>query len=295
MAFFDLNKKIWQWVTLLFLAIIWGSSFILMKKGLEVYSHSVVAALRISIAALFLLPFAIGSFKKVSRKDWKYLILTGAVGNGIPAFLFTLAQTQVTSSLSGMLNSLVPIFALIIGLLFFKSKPLKTQVIGILIGLIGAIGLISSKGLNLSDSNLVYSLLIVIATICYALSVNIIKKFLKNINSIHIAALSFLSIGPFTLIYLFSTDFIAVSLEHSFANPSLIYIIILSIFGTAAAITLFNMLIKKTTTLFATSVTYLIPIVAIFWGFIDGEHINTLQLISVAIILTGIYFVKKNR
>ncbi len=293
MAFFDLNKKFWQWATLLFLALIWGSSFILMKKGLVIYSHSVVAALRISMASLVLIPFALVAFKKVNTKDWKYLILVGLIGNGIPAFLFTLAQTKVSSSLSGMLNSLVPVFAMIIGIFLFKSKPLKSQVIGILIGLLGAIGLISSKGLNFNDLNISYSLLIVLATICYALSVNIIKKYLKEINSLHIAALSLISLGPFTTIYLFTTDFISVSLKHSFLNSSLIYILILSIFGTASAIILFNMLIKKTTTFFATSVTYLIPIVAIFWGLFDGEKINILQLISVIIILTGIYFVNK--
>ncbi|PCI93570.1 MAG: EamA family transporter [Flavobacteriales bacterium] len=293
MAFFDLNKKIWQWITLLFLAIIWGSSFILMKKGLEVYSHSVVAALRISIAFLVLIPFAITSLKKVRLKDWKYIIFTGIVGNGIPAFLFTLAQTKVASSLSGMLNSLVPVFALIIGVILFKSKPLKSQIIGIIIGLLGAIGLITSNGLNFENSNINYSLLIVLATLCYALSVNVIKTYLKEINSIHIAALSFFSLGPFTIAYLFTTDFVNVSISNPFSNIALIYIVILSVFGTALAIILFNMLIKKTSTLFATSVTYLIPIVAIFWGFFDGEKINILQLISVIIILTGIYFINK--
>ncbi|PCJ26345.1 MAG: EamA family transporter [Flavobacteriales bacterium] len=295
MKFFDLNKKLWQWVILLFLAFIWGSSFILMKKGLEVYSHSIVAALRLSIAFVVLVPFAITSFKNIEIKYWKYLIFTGVIGNGIPAFLFTLAQTQVASSLSGMLNSLTPIFALMIGVILFNTRPLKSQIIGISIGLLGAAGLIFSNGLNFEKSNIFYIFLIVVATFCYALSVNVIKAHLKEINSLLITSLSFISIGPFTIIYLFTTDFIEISLNNPFSNTALFYIVILSVLGTVLAIILFNMLIKKTSTLFATSVTYLIPIVAIFWGLLDGEKINIFHIISVIITFVGIYFINKFR
>jgi drug/metabolite transporter (DMT)-like permease len=293
MKFFDLDKKIWQWIALFFLAIIWGSSFILMKKGLVVYSHNVVAALRISLASIVLFPFALKGFNKVNAKDWKYLIFTGVIGNGIPAFLFTFAQTEVSSSLTGMLNSLVPIFSLVVGLFLFKSKPLKTQVIGIFIGLLGASGLILSNGLPSENSNFMFILLIVLATVCYALSVNVIKAYLKEINAIHITALSFICLAPFTIIYLLTTNFIEVTINNSASFNALIYIGILAILGTALAIIIFNLLIKATTTVFATSVTYLIPIVAIFWGIFDGETMNMIQVISALITLIGIYFINK--
>ncbi|MFB0923732.1 MAG: DMT family transporter, partial [Vicingaceae bacterium] len=154
-----------------------------MKKGLVVYSHNVVAAIRIILASIVLFTFALKGFNKVNAKDWKYLIFTGVIGNGIPAFLFTFAQTEVSSSLTGMLNSLVPIFSLVVGLFLFKSKPLKTQVIGIFIGLLGASGLILSNGLPSENSNFMFILLIVLATVCYALSVNVIKAYLKEINA----------------------------------------------------------------------------------------------------------------
>ena len=295
MIFFDLNKRFWQWVVLLFLAVIWGSSFILMKKGLEVYSHNIVAALRISIAFIALLPFSLVVFRKIEKKYWKYLIFAGAIGNGIPAFLFTKAQTEVSSSLSGMLNSLTPIFALIIGILLFNTRPIKTQIAGVSIGLLGAIGLIFSNGFQMENSNIYYVLLIVLATICYALSVNVIKTHLKEVNSLTITSLSFLSIGPFAIIYLFTTDFIKTTIDNPSAELALFYIVLLSVFGTALAIIVFNMLIKKTSTLFSTSVTYLIPIVAIFWGLFDGEKINIFQFISVIITLMGIYFINKFR
>jgi drug/metabolite transporter (DMT)-like permease len=293
MKFFDLNKKSWQWFSLIFLAIIWGSSFILMKKGLLVYSHDIVAALRISLAAIVLIPFGIKTFNKVKLKDWKYLIFVGAIGNGVPAFLFTFAQTEVSSSLTGMLNALVPIFSLIIGILMFNSTPLKTQITGIIIGLIGACGLIFSNGLPTENSNFFFVLLIILATICYGVSVNVIKTYLKEIKAIHITALSFICLAPFTIFYLFTTNFIEVTLSHPASFKALIYIGILAIIGTSIAIILFNMLIKTTTTVFATSVTYLIPIVAIFWGLFDGETINFYQIVSAAIALLGIYFTSK--
>ena len=295
MRYFDLNKKIWQWIVLLFLASMWGSSFILMKRGLEVYPHTQVAALRITITFLSLLPFAIKGFKKVKPKHWKYLIASGFLGNGIPAFLFTKAQTKIPSGLSGMLNSLTPIFALVFGVLFFRTKTTYLQILGVIIGLIGAIGLISSNGIDINNTYFSYSLYIVLATICYALSVNILKSYLKEINSITITALAFFSIGPFSLIYLFTTDFISITFSSPKSFIAIGYILILAVFGTALSVILFNMLIKKTTALFATSVTYLIPIVAIIWGVLDGEIFNIYQGICIIITLLGIYFINKFR
>ncbi len=291
--FFDLNKKSWQWITLLFLAFIWGSSFILMKRGLEVYSYTEVAALRMSIAFICLLPFAIKHSKNIERKYWKYLAIVGLFGNGIPAFLFTKAQTGLSSSLTGMLNSLVPLFTLLLGVIIFKTKFKANRFIGAFIGLIGAIGLITSNGIDLNDSNLPYTFYVVAATICYAISVNTINNYLQEIGSLKITAVSFIFIGPPILVYLFTTDFVPTTLNNEAAGIALFYISILAIFGTAVSVIIFNMLIKKTSGVFATSVTYLIPIIAIFWGILDGESINFIQIISIIIILIGIYFINK--
>lgn len=278
---------------LILLAFIWGSSFILMKKGLEEYNHTTVAALRVTIASIFLLPFAFKYFASIEKKHWKYIIISGVLGNGIPAFLFTLAQTKIPSSISGILNSLTPIFALIIGVLIFKRKTNYNNIAGVLIGLSGAIGLILSEGINLKNSNLSYSIFIIIATICYAFTVNIIKTYLKKVNSIAITALAFLSIGPITMIYLiFGTSFFQ-NLGHTVSFLPLFQISILAIVGTALSVILFNILIKKVSTLFATSVTYLIPAFAIMWGVIDGESITFIHIICLSITLLGIYFINK--
>lgn len=293
MNFFDLNKKSWQWIILLFLAFTWGSSFILIKRGLEVYSYFEVAALRMSISFLCLTPFVVKYFKTIERKYWKYLAIVGIFGSGIPAFLFTKAQTGLSSSLTGMLNSLVPLFTLLIGMIIFKIKFKANRFIGAFIGLIGAIGLITSNGIDLNNSNLSYTFYVVAATICYAISVNIINTYLKEISALKITAISFIFIGPPVLIYLFSTNFVTTTVNNEAAAIALFYIAILSIFGTVVSVILFNMLIKKTSGVFATSVTYLIPIIAISWGVLDGESVNYIQIISIIIILIGIYFINK--
>jgi len=261
-----------------------------MKKGLVAYNHTQVAALRIGIASLCLLPFAIKPLLKIEKRYWKYLVISGFLGNGVPAFLFTKAQTEVSSSLAGMLNSLTPIFTLIVALIIFNSKPKRNQIIGVIVGLIGAVSLVVSNGTSFSSSSILYSLYIVLATFCYGVSVNVIKIKLSSIKPITISALAFLCVGPWTIFYLFTTDFIEVTTNNPKALQSLFYISLLAIFGTAIAILVFNTLIKKTTSLFASSVTYLIPIVSILWGAIDGEAIHLIQIASVLTILLGIYF-----
>ena len=286
----QLDKAHWQWIFLIFLAFIWGSSFILMKKGLESYDNYQVASLRIFISFLFLSPIIFKNFKKIKYNQWLKVFLAGLLGSGIPALLFTTAQTQISSSLSGMLNSLVPLFTVIIGVSFFGLKLKRLKAIGVSIGLIGAIGLLSSAGdLSFNNNTILYGGLVVIATICYAINVNFIKTYLADVSSLNITSFGFLLIGPYSGIYLFNTDFIEILDSESTAKVNLFYIALLSIFGTAIAVIFFNMLIKKVSAVFASSVTYIIPVFAIFWGFIDGENILISQVLFIAVILTGIY------
>ena len=292
---FDLNKPAIQWTLLFFLAFIWGSSFILMKKGLVTFDNNQVASLRIVISFLFLSPIIIKNFKKIKRNQWLKIFLAGLLGSGIPAFLFTKAQTHISSSLSGMLNSLVPLFTVLIGLLFFKLKLRWLKMLGVIIGLIGAIGLLSvGGGISVDNDDFLYSILVVIATICYAVNVNFIKTKLVEVNSVNITSFGFLLIGPLAGIYLFTSDFTHIMKTDEQAWMSLFYISLLAIFGTAMAVILFNMLIKRVSAVFASSTTYIIPVFAIFWGFLDGENIQLMQFVSIAVILTGVYIVNKD-
>lgn len=291
----NLDKPVVQWTLLIFLAFIWGSSFILMKKGLISFSWDQVASLRIVISAVFLSPILVRNFKQIKSNQWWRICIAGLLGSGIPAYLFPLAQTQISSSLTGMLNSLVPLFTVVIGLLFFRLGFRWMKIMGVVLGLIGALGLIFSSGsMNVSEGNLAYAALVVLATVMYATNINFIKTFLTEVGAINITSFGFLFTGPFAAAHLFNTDFLEILTTDDSAALNLFYIALLAIFGTAIAVILFNMLIKKVSAVFSSSVTYIIPVFAIFWGLLDGENIQTLQFVCIGIILTGIYIVNKD-
>jgi drug/metabolite transporter (DMT)-like permease len=286
-----MEKLIKNYAVLILLAIIWGSSFILMKRGLDVYSYTQVAALRLFIAFLSLTPFLLRAVKVVQKKHIIPIVVMALFGNGIPAFLFTKAQTQLDSSLVGILNSLVPLFTLLLGVYFFRTKPTKTNIAGIIIGLFGAVFLTYSTiggGVEIND----YVFLVILATVMYAISINVIKKYLQDLDALSISSLAFLMIGPFSAIYIFNTDFLVLS-ASSEGVESLLYIVLLAVVGTSLAVVIFNQLISRSSAIFASSVTYLIPIVAIFWGIFDGEKVTLIHLLSVVIILSGVYLVNK--
>ena len=286
-----MDKVVRNYLILFFLSLVWGSSFILMKKALHSFSYDQVAALRIFIAFISLTPFIYQAFRHVKQKHFIPLIFVGFFGNGFPAFLFAKAQTYLDSSVVGILNSFVPLFTLLLGVCFFNKKLNKINFIGILLGLFGAILLMcftSNQEILINQ----YVVLVVVATIMYATSVNIIDTYLKDLNPLHITTFSFLIIAPFSLIYIdFSDVFLISSSEKGII--SLLYISILAVLGTSLAVVIFNQLVKNSNAIFASSVTYLIPIIAIFWGIIDGEQISFTHLILVIVILSGIYLVNK--
>ena len=279
-------------ILLLILALIWGSSFILMKRGLEVFSSSQVAALRMFIAFLFIIPFSFKYVKKAESKDWFKFLAIGMCGNFIPAFLFTAAQTGISSSLTGMLNSLVPFCTLILGILFFNAKAERNKILGIAIGLIGAIGLLIPARFSDLGTNINYGGYVVIATVFYGTSVNLIRKYAGNYHSITTACWAMLMVGPFGGIYLLLSDFSSATHNPLFWS-SLGYVSILAIAGTALSVMLFNLLVKNMGTLYSSSVTYLIPIVAIGWGVFDGEVITLRHILSILVILCGVYLVNR--
>lgn len=284
-----------SWLYLILLSLIWGSSFILMKEGLVAFTSDEVAALRIAIAFLVLLPFLYKHFKSVNfKKDWFGLTLSGVLGNLLPAFLFTKAETQISSSLTGMLNALTPLFTIVLGILIFKYKMNRFQIIGVGVGLIGALLLLGFNESNEQSKNINYSLLVVLATICYAISVNAIKKYLSHVNSVAASVWAFVIIGPLALIYLFvNTDFQSHLTQNPNGYSALGFIVLLAVFGTAIALILFNSLIKLTGTVFASTCTYLIPIVAISWGLLDGEVVTVVQMLSVGVIILGVWLINK--
>ena len=287
-----MKKSYLPWILLLALSLVWGSSFILMKRGLTAFDSDEVAALRITIASVFLLPLLVKYHKIDLRKNLKGLILMGAFGNLIPAFLFTKAETEISSSLTGMLNALTPLFTILIGILFFKQTITKVKFFGVTIGFLGAIGLIVFGDSHEQSKNVMYCLLVVAATLCYAISVNGIRAYLSDIHSITATVWAFTLMGPIAAIYLFGfTDVVKHATESPYGASALGYISVLAIFGTAISVVVFNYLIKMSGAIFAASCTYLIPVVAIGWGLFDGEVVNPLQIAAVFVIIGGIWLI----
>ena len=289
-----MSKQTISWLLLLLLACIWGSSFILMKKGMfaedgtAIFSSEQVGSLRMLFAALALLPISIGKLKKLSWKNILPLAIVGFCGNFFPAFLFTYAETGISSGLAGMLNSFTPIFTIIIGFLFFKTKLTNKQIIGTVIGTLGIIALVLTGKTASLNGDWDHILAIVLATLLYAISLTTIKNKLSNFNSFEITSLAFLIIFPFSIGGFFLADTIQTFNSNPMAYQGIFYIIILSIVGTALAVILFNRIIAFSSALFASSVTYFIPIVAVLIGFTFGETINLWQVLSMLIVLSGV-------
>ena len=219
----------------------------------------------------------------------------GVFGNLIPAFLFTKAETQISSSLAGMLNALTPIFAVLVAFVWLKTKPTGIKISGVIVGFIAASCLMLFDKTEDTFKNVIYSLLIFIATFCYAISVNAIKKYLFDLNSVKATLWAFAITGPIALVYLFGfTDFTTHLSHNQLAMSSLGYICILAIVGTSLSVILFNVLIKKAGVLFASSCTYLIPVVAVLWGLFDGESVNLAQILSIVAIILSVYLINRD-
>ncbi len=281
-----------KWLLLTVLALIWGSSFILIKKGLVGLTPLQLGSLRIIFSALFLLIIGFKSITQIRLHQWKYIALTSLFGTFIPAFLFAIAQTQISSSVSSILNSLTPLNTLIIGAIAFGLTFKRTQVLGVIIGLIGTLLLIINGAMHHPNQNYWYTILVLIASICYATNVNLLKKYLSDVKPLSITSGNFAVMIVPALIVLFSTDFLVVVKDIE-VQHSMIYIMILGIVGTGIANIIFFRLIQMSSPVFATSVTYLIPVVAFFWGLLDHETLTPIQFVGAFIILIGVYLSSK--
>lgn len=287
------NISALNWFLLFFLAAVWGSSFIMMKKAMLVFSPVQVGCLRIFIAFLSLIPFIFPRVKEIKKEQWKYLAAVGLLGSGIPVFLFTIAQQHIDSAVAGILNSLTPLFALSFGLLFFKAKYNWVKISGVLVGLIGAVVIVLFKSNGEHETNYWYALLVVLATMMYATNVNILKVKFQEANPVTITIGVFLVMGPPAGIWLFSTDFLQVVKTNPQSYGALGYMCILAFLGTSYSWILMNRLLQQTNVLFASTTTYLIPIVAVMWGVIDGESIAMMHIAGMLLILVGVYLTSR--
>lgn len=289
-------EKNLKWIYLCLLALVWGSSFILIKKGLVGLSALQVGSLRIVFAALFLLFVGLRSLKKIKGKQWLWIAFSGFFGTFFPAYLFSFAETEIDSAIVSILNSTTPLLSMLVGVFIFKVAFVRNKFVGVLVGLAGTTALILSGAAVNPDQNYWYSLLVILASLFYGLNANVIKTYLSGIPALAITTGNFMVIAVPALAVLLGTGFFSAEV---FAAPevqlSLMYIAILGIVGTGVALIIFNKLIQISDPVFSTSVTYLIPIVALGWGILDGEDFTLFQLFSGLLILLGVVIVNRKK
>ena len=287
-----MNSKQLKWILLIVLALIWGSSFILIKKGLVGLNPFQLGSLRIIFCSVFLLLIGFKNLSKIPQHQWKYIAITALLGTFLPAYLFSIAQTQISSSVSSILNSLTPLNTLILSVLFFGLGFKRIQFFGIIIGLIGTSVLILNGNTHGETHNNYYALLVIIASICYAININLIKKYLSNLTPLTITTGNFSVMLLPALAILLCTDFTEV-VQHQETQHAMLFIIVLAVVGTGIANILFFKLVQMSSPVFASSVTYLIPVVAFFWGMFDNEMLTPIQFLGAFIILIGVYLANK--
>lgn len=278
-----------KWLLFIILCFIWGSSFVLMKTGLEALNPFQVASIRIIFAGVFMLPFAKKAYTEVPKEVIRPVIISGFLGTFFPAYLFCIAQTKIDSSLAGILNALTPLTTIVLGTMFFNMKLGWMKWVGITLGFAGMLVLLLNGNKGISLQYVGYAFFVVVATVCYGLNVNVVSKYLQNAAPMHIATIAFTSLIPPTLLILFLTGY--------FSDPRLMSgawtggttaAAVLGIMGTGVASVIFYALMKKAGPVFASMVTYGIPFVAIAWGISTGETITAMQAAGMAIILLGV-------
>ncbi len=284
-----------KWVLLVVLSLIWGSSFILIKKSLEHFSPYQVGALRVLISGILLSPIAILNRKKFPKESLKWLIIAALAGNFIPMFLFPIAETKVSSSIAGIMNSMMPIFTIIVGAFFWNTKTTFIQIIGILISFSGVV-LLMVSGESQAEMPIFYVSLLLLAAFLYAVSVTTVGAKLTHIPAKIMSSFVFfyvLALPSFISLYL--SQFFS---EFHFTKENFIglgFVATLSIIGTGLAMILQYRLMSVSNPLFASTVTLLMPIVAVMWGVLDGESFTFLQIIGALIILAGLIFLRKKK
>ena len=287
-----MDAKQLKWVYLIVLSLIWGSSFILIKKGLIGLSSIQLGSLRILFASFFLLLIGFKSLAKIPHHQWKFIALTSLFGTFIPAYLFAIAQTQIDSSISSILNSLTPLNTLVLGAIAFGLQFRRNQIFGVLIGLLGSMLLILNGAMHHPEQNYYYAFLVLIASVCYAINVNLIKKYLSDLTPLSISTGNFLILlFPALIVLFFSGFFDVVQIDE--VKQSVFFILILGVVGTGIANIIFFKLVQMSSPVFATSVTYLIPVVAFSWGILDNEILTSIQFLGAFIILGGVYLSAK--
>mgnify|MGYP002378695097 CR=1 FL=1 len=283
------------WVLLISLSCIWGSSYILMKKALYFFQPQEIAYFRVFLAAIFLLPYSLPQLTKLTMQQYKMLALVGIVGTLLPLLCFAKAQLHINSGIHGVLNSLTPVFVLVAGLVFFKKKIFKNEILGVALGIIGTTLLMIIESRSFKGSFNYYILLSLLASCLYGNTTNFIKYYLSNLDSTTIVSVSLLIIGIIGGIYLLIHPEIFIKLKNASGEvyKAFIYILIAGIVNLGIANIILTQLVKITSPVFTSTEALLAPIVSLTWGIIDGEKLVWEHYVGAAVILIGVYFINQ--
>ncbi|GAB3256514.1 DMT family transporter [Larkinella harenae] len=285
------KRQLQAWLLLMLVALIWGTSFILIKYSLTVFSAVQVGTGRIFLALVFFLPYLIVRWSHFPRDRWLPLLGSGLLGYLIPAMLFATAGAHLNSSLAGTLNALSPLFTFLIGVILFGRRARVLQIGGILLGFAGSVFLVFFSATGSFSYN-AYALLIVLATLCYGFNINIVSRYLSDLPALLSTAFTFGLVGPIALLGLSTTDF-PTRVAAPGSTSALLMLLTLGMIGSGFATILFNRVIQLTSAVFASTVTYLIPVVAVLWGLLDGEPLHWPQVAGMGICLLGVYLINK--
>jgi drug/metabolite transporter (DMT)-like permease len=288
-----LNKGFLNWAIFIALSFIWGSSFVLMKEGLLHLSAYHVASLRIVFSGIVLLPTAIKYFNKIPKDKLFVIFMSGLLGSLLPAYLFCMAEERIDGALTGTLNSLTPIFVIIIGALFFKSKTTGNKIFGIIVSFTGSVLLLLGKGHLQQSQSLLHVSFVVLATICYGINVNMVHAKLQNTGSLQIAAVALTLNAVPALVVLVFTGYFNLPLTNKDVLLATGAAAVLGVFGTAIASIIFYVLVKRAGAIFSSMVTYGIPVVANIWGVIYHEEVGWKQVACLVLILLGVYIANR--
>ena len=270
-----------------------------MEESATVIDPNRLAALRIFSAALFFLPFALRHVRSIPTEKLGLVALNGTIGNLLPAFLFAFALNDpaITGPMGGILNALTPLSVVTIAILFYKDRIAVNKLMGIGIGLAGLILLtllpVIRQQTELTVAKLLPTLAILTSTVLYGINVNLVAHRLQGIKALHLASVSIaLMIIP-TSFLLWYFDFAALAFENPDVQVAIWKGAGLGIAGSALATIIFYRLLQMAGGLFASLVTYGIPVVAVVIGWIDNIYIDPLQILCLGIILSGVYLVNK--
>lgn len=284
-----------KWTYLFILSLVWGSSFILIKKALIGLTAPQVGSFRIIFAAVFLILVGFKSIVRLNSRQWKWIVISAFIGSFFPVYLFSFAETEIDSAVASILNATTPLLTLIFGAIFFRSIFTQNKILGVLLGLIGTAGLVLSGASINPNQNYWYSILVIFAAAFYGLNVNILKTKMSDISPLGIAAGNFAVLLAPAILILYCTDFFSGEGFTDEVKVSIIFVAILGIIGTGVAMIIFNKLVQISDPVFTSSVTYMIPIVALGWGIFDGEVFSFLQILSALVILIGVFVVNRSK